>query len=132
MSENAFVKHAFSDAQIEKYFKNALKDLGIAGKSEIPEVKFTYSYNSLLKAGITLIAKLKGMKIRAVPGHHIVILKTMGELLSDDSIFDVGNTMRMKRNTDLYDGGILISEKEALDYYNFVKKIIKKTESLLK
>jgi len=37
----------------------------------------------------------------------------------------------MKRNTDLYSGGIFISEKETNDYYNFVEETFKKIKNIL-
>ena len=39
--------------------------------------------------------------------------------------------MRKKRNLDLYEGGIIIDSKEAKNYLNFVKRIIKKAEEYL-
>lgn len=36
-----FSKFNFTREQVKKYFDNALKDLSIAQKSEIPEVKFS-------------------------------------------------------------------------------------------
>lgn len=48
------------------------------------------------------------------------------KLLNDNSIFEIGNAMRMKRNTDLYEGGILITKKESEDYFNYVETTIDK------
>jgi len=127
-----FVKFKFADEQIKRYFENALKDLKIAEKTDIPEVKFSYSYNALLKAGITLVATKKSLKVRSIPGHHMKILQAMGEILKDTSIFDVCNSMRMKRNLDLYEGGIVISEKESRDYFNFAKEVIEKVKNHLR
>ncbi|OGS46250.1 MAG: hypothetical protein A2539_02665 [Elusimicrobia bacterium RIFOXYD2_FULL_34_15] len=63
---NSFRKIKFSNEQINSYLKNAKKDLKIAKEDNIPEVKFNYSYNSLLKAGITLIAGISGLKVRSI------------------------------------------------------------------
>lgn len=97
----------------------------------IPEVKFNYSYTALLKSGIALIGLVKGLKVRSVPGHHIKIFEQMSKILNDENIFIIGNSMRMKRNTDLYEGGIIISKKESDDYYDFVEKIIIKIKKII-
>ncbi|MEF3280314.1 MAG: hypothetical protein K6357_05040 [Elusimicrobiota bacterium] len=129
--EKFFRKITFTNSQIVKYLNNALKDIKIAKNQNIAEVKFNYSYNALLKAGIALIAGIKNLKVKTVPGHHIQILKMMSEILNDNSVFDIGNAMRMKRNTDLYEGGILITEKESNDYCGYVEKIIKDVKKIL-
>ncbi len=56
----------------------------------------------------------------------------MSKILNDDSVFEIGNAMRMKRNTDLYAGGILITEKESKDYCAYVEKVIDKVKEVLK
>lgn len=119
-----FRNFPFTQEQIEKYWKNALKDLSIAKKDSIPDVKFSYGYSALLKMGITLLAKMRGVKVRSVPGHHIKILEALSTLLEDPKIAAVGNAMRNKRNTDLYGEGAFISEKEARDCLNFVVEIV--------
>lgn len=132
MSEEKFFrKITFTDEQIKSYLNNALKDLKIAKHQNVPEVKFNYSYTALLKAGIALIAATRNLKVRTMPGHHIKILELMSKILNDNSIFEFGNAMRMKRNTDLYGGGILITEKESKDYYNYVEKAIYRVKKLL-
>lgn len=40
----------------------------------------------------------------------------MGKILKDDSVIDVGNVMRSKRNVDLYAGGVEVTEKECIEY----------------
>ena len=66
-----FKKSDFKEEQIIQYYDNALRDLQIAAENKRPEVKFTYSYNALIKGGITLVAKIGKVKIRSVAGHHI-------------------------------------------------------------
>lgn len=56
----------------------------------------------------------------------------MSEILKDNSINELGNAMRMKRNKDFYVGGIFISEKESEDYHGFVKEILFKIMELIK
>lgn len=118
----------FTPEQIEKYWKNTLKDLSIAKKDSIPDVKFSYSYSSLLKAGITLVAKVRKVKVRSIPGHHIKILEAFSEILKEPKIIVMGNMMRDKRNVDLYGEGVFITEKEAHECLVFVEEIIQSIE----
>ena len=124
-----FQKVNFSREDIAQYFENALRDLDIAVKDKIPEVKFTYAYQALIKGGIALIAKAGNVKVRSSPGHHIKILEKIREILNDEKILVIGNVMRMKRNLDFYSGGEVISEKEAKEYLEFVQAVIKKIEN---
>ncbi|MFH1369113.1 MAG: hypothetical protein ABII64_08305 [Elusimicrobiota bacterium] len=117
-------KFNFTGKQVKGYLNNAFKDLEIARNDRIPEVKFTYSYTALLKGGIALIAGVKKSKIASMPGHHIEILRITGKILDDEMVFTVGNAMRMKRNTDLYQGGIVITELESKDYYAFSANVL--------
>ncbi len=129
--EKYFQKFNFSKEDVEQYFENAIRDLDIAKKDNIPEVKFTYAYQALIKAGITLIAKIGKVKVRSVPGHHIKILEKMSEVLKDEAILTLGNAMRIKRNLDFYSGGEIVSEKEALEYLGFVENVLNKVEKLI-
>lgn len=58
----------FTEEQVNKNFKNALKDLNIAKKDKILEVKFCYVYTALIKAGIALLSFYQ-IKIKSIPGH---------------------------------------------------------------
>ena len=78
-----------------------------------------------------MLAAIGKVKVRSVPGHHVKILTKMSEILNDVDILTIGNAMRMKRNTDLYGGGAPISEKEANDYYHFVKESLEKVKSMV-
>ena len=129
--EKYFQKFNFSKEDIKQYFENAIRDLDIAKKDNIPEVKFTYAYQALIKAGIALMAKTGRVKVRSVPGHHIKILEKMSEILKDEAILTLGNAMRIKRNLDFYSGGEIISEKEAREYLEFVDNVLKKVEKLV-
>lgn len=126
--EKYFQRCDFSKEDIKQYFENAIRDLDIAVKDKIPEVKFTYAYQALIKAGITLIAKTGMVKVRSAPGHHTKILEKISEILKDEAILTLGNAMRTKRNLDFYSGGEIISEKEALEYLEFVKSVLIKIE----
>ena len=123
-----FKKFQFALEDIRRYFASAMHDLDIAQKDSFPEVKFTYSYQALIKAGITLLAKIGKVKVRSIPGHHVNIFEAMGDILGDQDVTSVGNAMRMKRNADLYGGGELIGEKEAADYLKFVQGVIEKVK----
>ena len=118
-----FRKFKFTDKQIRKYFNNATKDFKIAKEDQHLEVKFTYSYSSLIKSAMAIIAKI-GFKVRSVPGHHVKLIEKLSDLLEDETIFEMGNAMRMKRNEDFYGEGIYVSEKEATEFLLFVEDVI--------
>jgi len=126
-----FAKFEFTKEQIDANLKNALRDLDIAKKDEFLDVKFNYTYTALLKAGITLIS-FNGRKVKSTRGHHIKIIEILTELLADDGISALGNLMRSKRNSDLYDGGIEVTRKECKEYIDFVEAILGKVKRLVK
>lgn len=121
-----FQKFSFTDEQSDRFFQNALRDLKISKKDGIPEVRFTYAYQSLLKLGIALLAKKESLKVRSIPGHHVAVISKTSEILNDEDINIIGNRMRMKRNKDLYDGGDIISAKEANECLKFVEQVFKR------
>ena len=125
-----FAKIKFTHDQIEKNLKNAQKDLNIAKKVDILEVKFNYAYTALIKTGITLLSHNQ-VKIKSVPGHHIKIIEKLAHILKDDDIEDIGNIMRSKRNLDFYAGGIEVTEKECREYVNFVEKVLTRIQKLI-
>lgn len=126
-----FKKFDFGQDEVKRYLNSTLHDLKIAEKDNFPEVKFTYSYQALIKTGITLLAKVGKVKVRSKPGHHVKILEKISEILGDEDVASIGNAMRMKRNTDLYGGGELVGEKEAQDYLKFVQKVVKKAKRII-
>ena len=125
-----FEKQKFTDRQIEKYFNSALRDFKIAVNSEVPEVIFKFCYDSLLKIAITICAR-NNLRVKSRAGHHIELLKKLAECLDNEDILIVSNEMRKKRNFDLYSGGVLTSEKEALEYKEWLKKIVVQAEEYL-
>ena len=125
-----FRKFEFTKEQIKKNLNNALKDLTIAKKVKILEVKFNYAYTSLIKAGLALLSYCQ-VKVKSVPGHHIKIIEKLAQILKDDFIEDIGNTMRSKRNLDFYAGGIEITEKECREYINFVEEVLTKVKEAI-
>ncbi len=131
-SQDYFKKIEFSKDQIKQYLDSSLRDLKIAKEDAFPEVRFTYSYQALIKAGITLLAHKGRVKARSVPGHHVNILKKMSEIMDNPDVFTIGNAMRMKRNNDLYGGGEIVSDKEADDYHVFVANVLKMVKKIVK
>lgn len=125
-----FVKMDFSDEQIGKYFKSAEHNLRIAESVVIPDVVFKFSYDALIKIGITLIAS-EGLKIKSRMGHHIKILEVIGFILVDKEVEAIGNVMRKKRNLDLDGDGVIVSDKEAKAYLEFVKKVFAKAKKVI-
>ena len=125
-----FRKSKFSKTQIAGYLKNAFRDLEIAAEDSFVEVRFTYAYQALIKAGLALLAH-EGVKVRALPGHHIRILEAVSRILKDPDAFTVGNAMRMKRNEDLYGEGGFVSEKEAEEYLESIQAILDRARKLI-
>ncbi|MCK9431066.1 MAG: hypothetical protein M0R17_13910 [Candidatus Omnitrophica bacterium] len=122
-----FQKLAFKEEQIGQFLKSALHDLKIAESTDISDVIFKFSYDALVKLGIALIAK-KGYKVRSTAGHHVKILEKLSQLFKDEDILVLGNKMRQERNTNLYDGGFLVGEKDSREYLDFVKSVFKKVD----
>jgi len=125
-----FTKFEFTKEQINKNLENAQKDLNIAKKVNILEVKFNYAYTALIKSGIALLSYYQ-VKVKSVPGHHIRIIEKLAQILKDDDIEDVGNSIRSKRNLDFYAGGIEVTEKECKEYINFVEEVLTKLKETI-
>lgn len=126
-----FVRFKFTEQQIERNLKNALKDIDIARKDNILEVKFSYAYSAFLKAGIALLSYYQ-LKAKSVSGHHVKIIEMLAKILKDETIEDIGNVMRSKRNLDLYSGGIIVTEKEADEYVKFAEEVLIKVKETIK
>jgi hypothetical protein len=122
-----FEDFSFEKEQLTGYFQSALRDIEIAGASDIPEVVFKFSYDAFLKFSIAFCA-IKGLRVKSRAGHHIALIEKASSFLEDKEIEVIGNEMRMKRNVDLYSGGTLISEKEAKEYFVWVKELIMKNK----
>ncbi len=118
-----FKKMDFSQNQIKEYFNSAIKDMKIAEKYDDPEVRFKFVFKSLIKFGITLIA-FHGYKVNSRKGHHQKVLEKMSEILGDDDILITSEIIRKNRNTEFYDGGIIITEKQSEEYLSFLKRYI--------
>jgi len=126
-----FQKNKFNEKAILRYFNSASKSFKIAAQHEEPEIIFKFSYDALIKIGITLIA-FYGYRIKSRRGHHIKILDKLSQILLNKDIAIIGDKMRKKRNLDLYEGGIIIGTKEAKQYLNFIEKVILKAEEYIK
>lgn len=131
MDKKYFRDFKYSKDQIQRYLNSAQEAVNIAENDQYLNVRFNYSYNALLKGCIALLA-FKGIKVRSVPGHHIKMLSAAAEILKDEDIEVIADLMRQKRNMDLYDGGIDVTEKECCEYITFVRSVIKKIENVLK
>ena len=125
-----FKKMDFSQKQIENYFTSAIKDMKIAEKYDDPEVRFQFVFNSLIKFGITLIASY-GYKVNSRKGHHQKVLEKMSEILNNIDILISSERIRKTRNTDLYDGGTIITEKQSDEYLSFLKEVYDLSKSFL-
>lgn len=120
-----FEKQEFTKEQIIAFFRSAERNLAIAKKNAEAEVKFTFAYNALIKIAISLCA-LNGLRVKSQQGHHIELLRKLSELTKDEDVELIGNEMRMKRNWDFYDGNIVISDKEAVEYLDWTITILEK------
>ena len=126
-----FADFKFSPEQIKKNLDNALKDLNIAKQDEILDVKFNYIYTALIKSGIALLSSY-GIKVRSVIGHHRKVIEKLAELLKDESVIDISNVMRAKRNLDLYAGGVEVTEKECREYIQFAENVLSEVVKFIK
>ncbi len=124
-----FEKFRFSRKQVERYYKSAKKDFKIASSYSDPEVSFRFCYDALLKLAIAVCAE-KGLRAKAKRGHHRELIQKLSSFLEDNEINIVANEMRGKRNRELYNGGILISKKEAKSYLKWTRDIFKKAERM--
>jgi uncharacterized protein (UPF0332 family) len=115
--------------QVLRNIDNAARDLAIAKRVDILEVKFHYAYSSFLKSGIALLSRY-GIRAKSVPGHQIHIIRQAAELLEDPAIEEMGNLMRNKRNLDLYGGGIEITEKECSAFILFAERVLDRVRAI--
>ena len=69
---------------------------------------------------------LNGVRVKSQQGHHIELLRKLSEFLKDDDVELIGNEMRMKRNWGFYDGDIIVSDKEAKEYLNWLTSILER------
>jgi len=125
-----FNKFKFTEEQINKNLKNALKDLNIAKKDKILEVKFSYVYSALIKGGLALLSFYQ-VKIKSIPGHYFKTIEKIAQILKDDSIMTMGNIMRSKRNLDFYAGGVEVTKKECDDFIEFTEKVLAKIKNII-
>lgn len=125
-----FSQFNFTEKQISKNFQNATKDINIAKKDKILDVKFNYVYTALIKSGIALLS-FHQVKIKSIPGHHFKIIEQISRILKDDSIMAMGNLMRSKRNLDFYSGGIEVTEKECVEFIKFTEKVLAKIKTIV-
>lgn len=126
-----FRKFEFTAGQITRNLENACRDLKIAGEVKIPEVRFNYAYTALIKGGVALLSHYR-TKVKSVPGHHIKIIEQTGKLLNDETIIDVGNAMRSRRNADFYEGGAEVTAKECKEYLAFTETVLVRIKKVIR
>lgn len=126
-----FARFKFTPQQVIKNLNNAEKDLKIAKKDKILDVKFNYAYTAFIKSAIALLS-FYNIKARSVPGHHRKIIEKLSLLLKDRAIGEIGNVMRNKRNLDLYSGGVEVTEKECREYIGFVEKVFLRVQKQIR
>ena len=124
-----FARCEFDHEQVRRNIENADRDLAIAKKIDILEVKFDYAYSAFLKAGIALLSH-QGIRAKSVPGHQVHIIRQTGLLLKDRAIEEMGNLMRNKRNLDLYGGGIEVTEMECAEFVRFAARVIDQVKKI--
>lgn len=125
-----FEKFDYLPAQIKKYYQAAARDLQLAISAGAPEIVFYLSYNIIIKTAMAVCAK-NNLRVKSRSGHHIELIGKLAEYLDDQEIEDIAGKMRTKRNRDLYDGGVITSEKEADFYICFCQKLVKNADSYL-
>lgn len=125
-----FTKFNFSDTEIRRNLENAVKDVGIAQKDTILEVKFSYAYTAFIKSGLALLSFYK-IKVKSVPGHHVKIIEQISRILKDEAVVEMGDVMRSKRNLDFYGGGVEVSEKEVKEYISFVESVLSRIKKII-
>ncbi len=124
MDKNFFSKQTFSSEELKKLLQSVEKHLSISKKNNEPEVKFHFTYMTLIKIGIYLIAK-KGYRIKSRPGHHKLLIENLSSILKNEDIMLIGDKMRRRRNMDFYSADGMITETEANADFEFVEKIYK-------
>ena len=125
-----FQKFSFSNEQTRRYLQAAERDWRIARSSKVAEVVFRFSYDALLKLAVYIAAR-SGLRVRSIPGHHIKLLEMLGEETDAEDAFLLADEMRKKRNFDLYQGGTLITYKDAENYLDFVSSVFENVMSKL-
>jgi len=118
-----FEKFLFSEKQIKSYYANAKKDLAkVLEYQKDGDISFRFGYDALIKLAVAVCAH-EGLRVLARAGHHMELIEKMALILKNDAIRGYGNEMRKKRNLDFYGGGVLLTEKEAKIYVEFIRKI---------
>lgn len=126
-----FEPFEFTEAEILKFLASAENDVKNARSIDIPEVMFLLCFQALCKMACTVCAK-QNLRVKSKSGHHVFLIRKLSETLGDEEIELIGNQMRMKRNMDMYAGGAIVSEKEALEYRDWIGKLMEKVKKHLK
>ncbi|MBU0705631.1 prepilin-type N-terminal cleavage/methylation domain-containing protein [Patescibacteria group bacterium] len=122
-----FRKISVKKEQTDALFKGAKRSLELALNSKEDEIILHFCYNAVIKLGIAVIAK-KGYKVRSIPGHHVKILEALAGLENLKTEIKYIDNIRKKRNIDLYEGEISLTNKEAAELIKITKKIFQSIE----
>lgn len=125
-----FENFIYPPGQIKRYYEAGVKDLHLASLAKAPELVFYACYNVIIKIAIAVCAK-NNLKVKAQSGHHVELINKLAEYLGDNNVLDDANRMRRKRNMDLYGGGLFISEKEAINYLKFCRRLVARADKYL-
>ncbi|MDP2944145.1 MAG: hypothetical protein Q8N57_01055 [bacterium] len=125
-----FEKFIFSLEQIKRYYQAAARDFSMLDKKIPPEIAFYLCYNIIIKVAMAVCAK-NNIRVKSRIGHHIELIGKLAEFLDEPETEVTANKIRTKRNRDLYDGGMLTSQKEADFYLQFCRNLMKKTDNYL-
>lgn len=125
-----FEKFVFSAERIRKYYETAARDFHLLEKEKQPELMFYVCYNVIIKLAMAVCAK-NNLRVKSQSGHHVELVDKLAEILKNSDIKRIANKIRVKRNRDLYDGGISTSEKEGIYYLKFCRELIKEADNYL-
>ena len=132
LDQKHFQKKHFSGDDLAKLAANCKRDLDIAKKSDVPEVVFKFSYDAFLKGCIALVAA-EGYRPNSKLRHHRAVIsaarRVLGSKFRDRIIYC--DTMRKKRNLDLYGGGVIVSLSESRQFLKVVSEIFEEIEKRL-
>lgn len=133
MSKNKkFRQQEINLEQIEKFLRGAYKKLGSAKKILAIDNELSYqtAYDSMIKASLAFILTF-GKRPRALPGHHIEIIKFIENKLGKNyqGLIGLFDEMRKKRNRAIYEADGFIGEYETKEAIKTAVKFIRIIEN---
>ena len=116
-----FQKIEVKNEQIESLLRGAKRNLELALDSKENEIVLHFCYTAIIKLGVYVLAK-NGYKVRSIPGHHVNILKAISDISGLKNELKYIDNIRRKRNIDLYEGEISLSDKESSELIEITNK----------